>query len=229
VTEVLEIDPERAAARELFNQGVKRVFSAMVKRIRVNEEGHASNSQRLKQRGMSLVRAEAIADWMISVSYAEKFRRFGYFLKRFNRGEIQQSKQIEAKDLKAARELALAMGDEILPGQRVEIQWRSLLGEPSQRYLDDQIEKHRQSLLVLLKTNTPADWSDTCQQINELWKNDPGERAQQLVEEIQSVARDRMGAAEFRQHRNDFEVVFARNAAAMMWMRNLSRELVRGV
>jgi elongation factor P hydroxylase len=227
--EALEIDPEHAEARELFNQGVKRVFAAMVKRIRLNEEGHATYRQRLQQRGMSQAKAETIADWMISVNYAEKLRRFGYFLKRFNRGEIQQSKQIEAKDLKAAREFVLALGDENLPGQRMVIQWRSLLGEPSQQYLDEQIDKHRQTLLILLRTNTPADWPDTCQRISDLWENDPGERAKQLVKNIQSVARDRMGAAEFRQHRDDFEGFFSRNAAELVWVRNLSREITRCV
>jgi len=224
-TKALELNPDSPAARELFTQGVANTFLGVAKIIVRNKEESPYATKLLEQRHMSQQDAQAVAEWMISVYYAEQLQeKYGLFIERFNRGDIKRASRLLGSDLESAREMALSVGDELLPGQDAPVRWKSIMNPQADSFLASQISAHRETLITLLGMNSPSDWSNTCQKIYALWKDDPVESARELATRFRRMASDQLDNVEFRKRRDEFEQVFARNAAASIWTRNLIRE-----
>lgn len=222
-TKALELDPHSLVAKELFIQGVANTFLGLAKII-VNNKKASDTARLLKHGHMSRQDIEVVADHWISVYYAEQLQEeYSSFLDRFKKGKTQEG-IISDSDLKSARELASSVGDELLPGQDTLTRWKSVVNPNADSFLASQISAQRETLIILLQAHSPSDWSNTCQKIYTLWKNDPVESARELALQFKNRGSDVLDDTEFRKYRDEFQLLHARNAAKLIHACNILRE-----
>jgi len=160
---------------------------------------------------------------MVSVFYLDWLQKeYGPLLERFNKGDILQDPKLIDSDLKSAREMALALGNEPLPGQETPVRWKSRLSPEADSLYASGIAAQKEALAILLQASSSSDWSNTCQRLWRLWREAPNQ--QEIAAMFEQMASEQLVDTEFQKYRDKFEQVFARNAAQLIWARNLLRE-----
>lgn len=223
VTKALEIDPESHAAREVFMTALASTAVGLVT-IFVGYKDKLPEVMELLKRGrMSQTEAEFVTDVWVRVSYLEWLQKlYAPLLERFNKGELRSAARLAESDLKSAREMALALGDELLPDQKSPASWKPLVNPESLSFVASSIAAQRQAVIILLQANSPSDWPDTCRRLYALFKDIP--KQQELAGSFQNLIGVHLDESEFRKYRDNFQQAFARNAAQLIWTQSLLRE-----
>jgi hypothetical protein len=167
--------------------------------------------------------AELVADAWISVHYLEWLqKRYAPLLERFNKGEFRGASRLAESDLESSREMALALGDELLPDQKSPIQWKHIVSPEALSFVASALAAQREALIILLQANSASDWANACTRLYALFKDLPKE--QEMAALFEGMVGEELEEAEFRKYRDGFQLAFARNAAQMIWTRSLLRE-----
>lgn len=195
-TKTLELDPDYQSARELFTKAFANTTVGFAAILARNKENWPSATKLLKKRNLDQEHAKFVADVMISILYLELIQKLYHpLLERFNKRDIQEAARIPDADLKSAREMALAIGDELLPGQETLVRWKSLLSSEADSFFTSGIATQKETLVIILQANSPLDWSNTCQRLHKLWAKVPNE--QKMTAMFEQMGGEQIGDTEF--------------------------------
>lgn len=223
VTQALTADPSSGEAIGLFQTALANAGVGMVVIMSRNDKARQRCGGLLSRRDMNPAEAREVADHMVSVFYLAAVQNsVDELLKRFNAGYFRTVKALSKSDLETAAYMASALADEMLPGQKAKPAWVSLVGPEGDALTDSGITANMESLIVLLQTSNPQQWSESCMRISRIWR-EVGEY-EQMVRNFAESAADSLNQAELAQYRDQFEIAFARNAADMKHMRNILRK-----
>ena len=223
VTKALEIDPESHAAREVFMTTLANTAVGLVTIFVGYKDKLPATMELLKRGRMSQTEAEFVTDVWIRVAYLDWLQKlYAPVLERYNKGELRNAARLAKSDLKSARELALALGDELLPDQKSPAPWKSLVNAEALSFIASTIAAQRQAVMILLQANSPSDWPGTCRRMVALFKDIP--KQQELAGSFQNMIDEQLDESEFHKYRDNFQQAFARNAAQMIWTQSLLRE-----
>jgi hypothetical protein len=222
-TKALEVDPDCHAAKEVFVSALAMMVVGLVT-ILAGIQDRLPTATRFLERGhVGQKEAELVADAWISVHYLEWLqKRYAPLLERFNKGEFRGASRLAESDLESSREMALALGDELLPDQKSPIQWKHIVSPEALSFVASALAAQREALIILLQANSASDWANACTRLYALFKDLPKE--QEMAALFEGMVGEELEEAEFRKYRDGFQLAFARNAAQMIWTRSLLRE-----
>ena len=217
----LERTPDSPEARELFKTSLANTQVAFLVMLEPLREKQAAITSLLQRRHMTGNEAADVADAMIDSCYMDEMINC---YQESAKEAIGRQRRVPESDLELGRAMAVCLGDVRLPDQKSHIQWKSLLSPESDSLLTSGIAAHKEALAILLQTNTPSDWPETCRRLCVLWRQFRSEQA--MAAEFERMAREQVSNAEFQRYRNMFENNFAKSAARLLQMKRRAREPV---
>jgi len=177
---------------------------------------------------MNTEEAQKIADHYIRVFYLDAIiGAYGSLFEKFNRGEFQDGSTVGHDDLKLAMDMAAAIGDEELLGekQQTRIHWKTKIQNPeAYSFASHVIETNRAAIIALLQTTSPSDWWKTCNWLSTLFKGLPFQSAQDTAESFERSSGDSLSDEELLERKEVFVPLFAHNIVDFLFVQNSCRE-----
>jgi hypothetical protein len=137
-------------------------------------------------------------------------------LARVDSGAFGDAASVTDDDLSTARGLALAMADELFPGQTDRTTWASVAGEERWTSVTGETRNLAATLAILLQPRDLAGFRAACRRATALWDGDSPRQAK-MAEMLRTLAWSKAPEAEQTKHRATMEDACAR-AVSLLWI-----------